>query len=121
MKYKVTINLGQYKTLTERLDVAAHKTADALKTDVTEKQVVPKETGNLEGSAMVDDTEPESYTLSYTTPYAERLYTHPELNFRTDKNPHARGKWLEDWIDGPRRKWLNDAFQKFVDEEFNKK
>ena len=39
-------------------------------------------------------------TLVSSTPYARRLYFHPEYHFDKGENPHAKGKWLEDWLPG---------------------
>lgn len=50
-----------------------------------------------------------------TTPYARRLYFHPEYHFQTKENPHAKGKWYEDWIppNGPASDFAPEAFKKF--------
>lgn len=39
-------------------------------------------------------------TLVSSTPYARRLYFHPEYNFDKGENPNAGGKWLKDWLSG---------------------
>lgn len=33
--------------------------------------------------------------ISWNTPYARRLYYHPEYNFSTEKNAQAGGYWFE--------------------------
>lgn len=35
-----------------------------------------------------------------STPYARRLYFHPEYHFDKGENPNARGKWYTDWLPG---------------------
>ena len=35
-----------------------------------------------------------------STPYARRLYFHPEYHFSKDENANAGGKWFEPWSDG---------------------
>lgn len=35
-----------------------------------------------------------------STPYARRLYFHPEYHFQKHENPNARGRWYEDWLPG---------------------
>lgn len=119
MSNDVTINAAKIeKAITEALEL----TADWLKSDVTMRQVVPKETGNLEGSftgstsGQVSKTGDYEYSLGYTTPYAQRLYFHPEYNFRTDKNPNARGEWLSDYNSGEKADELQKAFAKFLSE-----
>lgn len=119
MSNDVTINAAKIEqAITEALEL----TADWLKSDVTMRQVVPKETGNLEGSltgsasGQVSKTGDYEYSLGYTTPYAERLYFHPEYNFRKDKNPNAKGEWLSDYSKGKKSKELQKAFAKFLSE-----
>lgn len=93
---------------------ALEMTAEALKTDVMVQGVVPKETGELERSAFIDSSSLKQglVKLAYDTPYARRLYFHPELSFRTDKNPNARGKWLEKWISGDRKEFAKNTYRK---------
>jgi hypothetical protein len=38
--------------------------------------------------------------VGFNTPYARRLYYHPEYNFRTDKNPNAQGRWMDMYLPG---------------------
>lgn len=56
-------------------------------------------------STFVDYSEIKSgkATLVSSTPYARRLYFHPEYHFDKGENPHAKGKWLEDWIPGGKK------------------
>lgn len=82
--------------------IAAEQTAYAIKADVQNEEVVPKEVGTLEGTSYIDRTKRSKgrFSLVYSTPYARRLYWHPEYDFRLDKNANARGEWLEPWMDG---------------------
>lgn len=119
MSNDVTINAAKIE---QAIAEALELTADWLKSDVTMRQVVPKETGNLEGSftgstsGQVSKTNDFEYDLCYTTPYARRLYFHPEYNFRKDKNPNAKGEWLSDYSKGKKSKELQKAFAKFLSE-----
>ena len=53
-------------------------------------------------STFVDYSNSRSGTISIVsaTPYARRLYFHPEYNFDTGENPNAKGEWYEDWMEG---------------------
>ena len=46
------------------------------------------ESGNI-------NTKIGSGELNYLTPYARRLYYHPEYNYSTEHNPQAGGYWFE--------------------------
>ncbi len=48
------------------------------------------------------------------TPYARRLYYHPEYNFQTDENPFAGGEWYKPWLPGGiSEDFAKEAFRKF--------
>ena len=115
MKVKVSIELNQANI--KKVEQAAIKafplTLEATKTEISNMQVVPKETGNLEESIVVG-VENNVGFLSYAGPYARRLYYHPEYNFRTDKNPNAQGRWLDSFMYGPKKEWLSETYGKFL-------
>lgn len=59
--------------------------------------------GHLQNeSTFVDYTNSKrgKVSLISSTPYARRLYFHPEYNFDKGENPNARGEWYEDWLSG---------------------
>ena len=88
-------------------------TMDAMKSEINNMQVVPKDTGNLEESAKTG-VEGNKGFISYNTPYARRLYFHPEYNFRQDKNPNAQGRWMDSFIHGPKKEWLSKTYGEFL-------
>lgn len=99
----VKMNFPRIKQLTQAAVTALEMTAEALHTEVVQAQVMPFETGNLQNeSTFVDYRESKQgkVTLVSSTPYARRLYYHPEYNFQTDENPFAGGMWYEPWMEG---------------------
>lgn len=111
IKARVIMDRGKLLKLSDAQIKAVELTAEALKTEVMSAQVVPKQVSTLEGSGFVEPVSPGKVKLVYDTPYARRLYWHPEYNFRTDKNPNARGKWLEPWIKGDKKDFARKAFR----------
>lgn len=113
---KVTLNQAALKNLEQIQRQALEMTAEAVLTDIKTSGVVPKDTNQLELSGFVDLTEIRQGIASivFDTPYARRLYWHPEYNFRTDKNPHARGKWMEPYYSGEKKKFVQQTFATFV-------
>ena len=104
------------KKLTDAQVKALEMTAEALHTEVVQAQVMPRDSGHLQNdSTFVDYSQSKSGTVSLVsqTPYARRLYFHPEYNFRTVENENAQGKWLEPWIDGEKKNFCKNAFAKF--------
>lgn len=101
----VKLNFPKIKQLTQAQITVLEQTAEELHKEVTQAQVFPMDTGNLQGeSTFVDYSESDrgKVTISSSTPYARRLYFHPEYHFQKHENPNARGKWYEDWLPGGR-------------------
>lgn len=113
---QIKIHNRVVKKLTKASTKALEATAEALHTEVVQAQVMPRDTGHLQNeSTFVDYSQSKSGVVSLIsqTPYARRLYFHPEYNFRTTENPNAQGKWLEPWISGDKKGWCSEAFKKF--------
>lgn len=127
---RVTINQKRIKQLSRSAVIALEKTAEALHAEVVNEGVVPRRDGALEGEQFfVDNTNSEKgkVSLVHSTPYARRMYYHPEYNFHRepwtdakgnhDGNPNARGKWFEPWINGAKKNFCKKAFKEFYKEE----
>ena len=113
VKSTVTLYPSKIKKLTDAQIAALEQTAEALHTEVVQAQVMPRDTGHLQGDATdVDYSRSKSGTVSIVsqTPYARRLYFHPEYNFQTKDNPNAQGKWYEPWISGSEKDFCKNTF-----------
>ena len=115
MKIKATVKLNPeaIKKIEQAAIKALPLTMEAMKTEINNMQVVPKDVGTLEESAVTGVENGIGY-ISYNTPYARRLYYHPEYNFRQDKNPNAQGRWMDSFIHGPKKDWLAKTFGEFL-------
>ena len=112
----ITIFPHKIKQLTDAHVQALEMAAEAVHTDIVQAQVMPRDTGHLQNeSTFVDYSQSKSgtVTLISQTPYARRLYFHPEYNFRKTENENAQGKWLEHWIDGEKKDFFKNAFTAF--------
>lgn len=118
MSVKVTIKLDNAKIngLEKASKQAFEMTMEAVLSDIKTSAVVPKDTSMLEDSAFVDMSQAEDMVASiiFDTPYARRLYWHPEYNFRTDKNINAQGKWMQSYIDGDKKEFIKETYMKFL-------
>lgn len=76
------------------------QTAHLLLGEIKDAQVIPKDQGTLEASHAARHPEEKRAEITASTPYARRLYMHPEYNFRHGENLHAKGAWFEDWEPG---------------------
>ena len=117
VKSSVTLNLPRIRQLTQAAITALEQTGEALHTEVVQAQVMPFDTGHLEEDAtFVDysDSVDGIVRIVSSTPYARRLYYHPEYNFQTDENPFAGGEWFEPWLPGGvSQDFAKDAFKRF--------
>lgn len=98
------------------LEMTVQGAKDSILSDIQNAEVVPKQTGELERSATISTGKVKrgKVTITYDTPYARRLYWHPEYNFRQDKNRHAQGEWLRAWADGKKTKSVRDTFKRLL-------
>ena len=99
MGYTFTPNYTNIKKLSDGAIKALGATAEAVKTEVVNAGVVPFDTGEMQRSMDVTVTNVTA-TITVSTPYARRMYFHPEYDFQKTNNPNAKGKWFEDWLAG---------------------
>ena len=100
---RVELNVSVLNMLDNAQYEALAQTADATLTELRDRQVMPFDTGNLQNdSTFVDDSQKTTVSIVSSTPYARRLYFHPEYNYRRGNNASAGGKWFESF--------LNDTF-----------
>lgn len=113
----ILMNWGRINQLTQAAVTALEQTAEALHTEVVQAQVFPFDTGNLQNESMfVDYSKSASGKVSLisSTPYARRLYYHPEYHFQKYENPFAGGAWYEPWLPGGiSQDFAKKAFKKF--------
>ena len=113
----VRIDASKIKALTQAQITALEMTAEALHTEVIQAQVMPFDTGNLQNESTFVDTSQSQYgkvSLVSTTPYARRLYYHPEYKFDKKENPNAGGNWYKDWLEGgSKSKFCKNAYKNF--------
>ena len=105
-KSKIKLNMPRIKELTGAQGAEVEQTVEALHTEVVQDQVVPRDQGTLQNEAMFVNTKKVKQgrvSIVHSTPYARRLYFHPEYQFSKDENPNAKGKWFEDWEPGGKK------------------
>ncbi len=99
----IKMDWGRVQKLTDAAALALEQTAEYLHTEVVQAQVMPFDTGNLQNeSTFIDKTNSREGKVSLvsSTPYARRLYFHPEYHFQKHENPNAGGEWYKDWLPG---------------------
>ena len=134
----VRLNMPFIRELESSAVKALEMTAEQLHTDVVQEQVIPFDTGAMQGEKTFTKAG-ESVTATYpngdtvtntitrardgkvsiitTSPQARRLYFHPEYHFNKSENPSARGRWYEPWISGEKKDECKKVFRQFYKEE----
>lgn len=127
VKSTVKLNMPVLKRLTAAAQVSLAQTAEAIHTNVVQRQVMPRDTGTLQNESTfvyTQDIANGKVELISSTPYVRRLYYHPEYNFhqspwvddkgkRHEGNANAKGRWLDDYLkDGKKRNFAPDTFAK---------
>lgn len=117
---KIKLNVPKINQLSKASITSLEKTVNALHTEVVNAQVMPFDTGNMQNDNTYEDYSNSSkgkVSLVTSTPYARRVYFHPEYNFQTKENPNAQGNWLEPWISGKNKDFCKKAFTQFYKKE----
>jgi len=117
---RVKLNTSKIKRLDRATITSLEKTMSALHTEVVKAQVMPFDTGNMQNDNTYEDYSKSSkgqVSLITSTPYARRMYYHPEYNFQTTENPNAQGNWYEPWISGKNKNFCKKAFSQFYKKE----
>lgn len=101
---ELKLNLSALDGVRREAMDAALETVSALRGEVVTAQVMPFDNGDMQDkhtSVQQRVEGDEIHTALLTdTPYARKMYYHPEYNFQTVDNPNAQGKWLSPWLPG---------------------
>lgn len=128
---RVEIDRAVLKRLEKAQVQALEMTGEWLHTEIVQARVMPRMDGTLQNESTFVDysgSQRGSVSIVSSTPYARRLYFHPEYHFQKgpweedikhrdgtvshlthEGNPNAKGKWFEDWMPGGKEQ---DAAQK---------
>lgn len=112
---RISLNLPTIRRLENAQIDALEKTAEALHTEVVQAEVMPRDTGAMQNeSTFVDYSKSARGRVSIvtSTPYARRLYFHPEYDYQKYENAFAMGKWYEPWINGVYADFCRDTYEK---------
>lgn len=113
-KSVIKLNKSVINKLNKAAIVSLEQTADAIQSDIKQAGIMPFDKGTLQNTATFVDYDGSSkgeVQIVSSTPYARRLYYHPEYNFNTAENTNAGGKWFEDYL--PKGKKQNFAVETF--------
>jgi len=117
MKASVSLYPHAIENIKGQARQALAETADAIKSDLIQSQTMPFDTGALQNRSTFVDTSDLSRDVVHIvsdTPYARRLYFHPEYQFQRTKNKNAGGLWFQPYIDGSKRNFAQNTFARIM-------
>lgn len=116
VKFKVRYIPSAIQKMEKGAQKALVATAEALKTEIVQAQVIPFDTGAMQDNLGVNTKNAKNgeVSLTQTGSYTRRMYFHPEYNFQTKNNANAKGHWFEDWLPGgDQEDFVAETFAKF--------
>ena len=112
---RIELNMSVLNMLDNAQYEALAMTADATLTELRDRQTMPFDTGNLQNdSTFVDDSQRDKVSIVSSTPYARRLYFHPEYNYRRGNNASAGGKWFDSFLNDD---FITSAFARLMKQQ----
>lgn len=117
MNVKVKLNTRNISYVKDIAKESLVETADELLNDLRKSKTMPFDTGSLQNRGTTrNDSKKKSGKVSVVsdTPYARRLYFHPEYKFRKDKNANAGAEWFEPYLTGNKKQFARNAFARIM-------
>lgn len=117
MKITSKINRDYINYIKEEAQENLVKTADAIRTDLVQSQTMPFDSGEMQNTKTFIDTreiKKNKVSIVSDTPYARRLYFHPEYNFQQGKNANAGGMWFSPYITGNKKDYAKKIFAQLM-------
>ena len=105
------------KKLTQAQIKALEATGEKMLAEKIDMQEIPFDEGTLQNvQSGVDKAQLQKgkLTIYHDTPYALRLYYHPEYNFNQTFNTNAKGEWWEDYLTGDKKDRPQQLFSHYL-------
>lgn len=102
----IRLNNTNISRINEEALEALLDTAEAIKTDLIQSQVIPFDTGTMQNDSTYVDNRRIIKGIAKIitdTAYSRKVYFDPEINVKTTNNPNAKKYWMEDYISGAKK------------------
>ncbi|MGN1133699.1 MAG: hypothetical protein ACI4RN_04495 [Oscillospiraceae bacterium] len=110
MGVNVELDMQAIKMLEDAVLKSAVDTMEQVKTDVVNARTMPFDTGDMQNNQTFVDADENGARLVTGSPQARRLYYHPEYNFQKGHNENAGAGWLEPYVDGEKKDFVENSF-----------
>lgn len=110
MKVEIKLDYKAIRKIEQAAKAAAVDTMKQLYTDLVNSKTMPFDRGNMQNNQTFVDSTESGAVLITGSPQARRLYYHPEYNFQRGKNANAGAYWLEPYITGSKKEFVQAEF-----------
>lgn len=126
MKIEIKLDKQAIKNIENAAKAAASEAMEKLRKDLLDSETMPFDTGDMqnnqtfvsvEGEETINGEDTYSVSLVTGSPQARRLYYHPEYQFQQGHNDNAGGLWLEPYINGDKKDFVQTEFTKIFKEK----
>lgn len=81
---------------------------DQVYSDLASSRTMPFDSGDMQNNQTDVRAAENSVQLVTDAQQARRLYYHPEYHFQKGKNANAGGEWLETYISGDKKDFIDE-------------
>lgn len=110
MKVEIKLDYARIRQIEQAALASASETLEAVYTDLVSSQTMPFDTGDMQNNQTFVESTDTGAVLVTGSPQARRLYYHPEYNFQRGKNANAGAYWLEPYISGNKKEFVQAEF-----------
>lgn len=126
MKIDIKLDHNAIRAIENAAREAAVTAMEKLRKDLENSETMPFADGNMqndqtfvavEGEDTINGEDIYSVSLVTGSPQARRLYYHPEYQFQQGHNNNAGGLWLEPYINGDKKDFVQTEYIKAFKEK----
>ena len=110
MKIEIKLDYARIRQIEQAAKQAAIEALETVYTDLVSSQTMPFDTGDMQNNQTFVESTDTGAVLITGSPQARRLYYHPEYNFQQGNNANAGAKWLEPYISGSKKEFVQAEF-----------
>lgn len=117
MKVEIKLDMQAIRKIGQAAVEATVSTMEQTRADLVNSATMPFETGDMQDNQTFVEADEHGATLVTGSPQARRLYYHPEYNFQRGNNANAGAEWLEPYISGDKKDFVQNTFTEIFKEK----
>ena len=110
MGVEIHLDIQAIKKIEQAAIEAAENTVEQTRIDLVNSATMPFDTGDMQDNQTFVEADEHGATLVTGSPQARRLYYHPEYNFQRGNNANAGAEWLEPYLSGDKKDFVQNTF-----------